>query len=265
MAKMPQYDVTEIEQTLIDRIPQLVAERDLFVILVGLKSSYQNKEYADCLSALMIIEKYLFRGYELNTFVDPEELPALDFEAYFFDDEFHAQVIKDAISKKDSAQARQDFLDGVELIRAGDADASYWRFRASAVAGNPDGAYNYAICLARGEGCTPNLLMSAFWYWFAATHGNVKAMFNLAICFRHGTGVAADGMTALYWYIMAGLNGDAESIATVGIMLSNGEGIPSAEHLGEEILEAYAQSDLGKALLNLRAIKAALEPYIYNR
>ena len=70
MKNMPKYDVTEIEQELIDQVPKFVKTGKAEYIIKELTELYTKEENQDLLSALMIIEKYLFRAYELLYFVD---------------------------------------------------------------------------------------------------------------------------------------------------------------------------------------------------
>ena len=98
MKTMPMYDVTPIEQTLIDKIPPAVETKDPQKILSMLKELYTDEEYQDCLSAMMIIEKYLFRAYELLYFVINTDVQ-FQYDEYFFDEEIHNAVILEAKSK----------------------------------------------------------------------------------------------------------------------------------------------------------------------
>ena len=210
MTNMPYYDVTKVEQTLIDQIPPAISTRDLDHILKTLTKLYTDEEYQDCLSAMLIIEKYLFRAYELKHFISDQSV--IDYNEYFFNEDTHKQIVTEAKAKLDVPQAIEEYQKGVALVKETKNNEAYEYFKRSAMQGNTDGAFNYAICLNRGEGCEPNLIESAFWYWVAACEGTHKAMSNLAYCYSKGIGVCADEMNMLYWFILAGLKGDFMAI-----------------------------------------------------
>ncbi len=268
MKTMPMYDVTPIEQTLIDKIPPAVETKDPQKILSMLKELYTDEEYQDCLSAMMIIEKYLFRAYELLYFVINTDV-RFQYDEYFFDEEIHNAVILEAKSKLNSAQALLDYQKGVALIKTKTYDEAGEYFKRSAFGGNVDGAFNYGVTLSRGEGCQPNALESAFWYWVAACGNNTKAMINLALCFRDGNGVCADEMTMLYWYIQAGLNGSVDAVRSIASNLMRGIGLSGLETVGQNLMVAsinLSNTEKQKDVIaTLSSLNTNLEPYIYNR
>lgn len=268
MKTMPTYDVTPIEQTLIDKIPPAVETKDPQKILSMLKELYTDEEYQDCLSAMMIIEKYLFRAYELLYFVINTDV-RFQYDEYFFDEEIHNAVILEAKSKLNSAQALLDYQKGVALIKTKTYDEAGEYFKRSAFGGNVDGAFNYGVTLSRGKGCQPNVLESAFWYWVAACGNNTKAMINLALCFRDGNGVCADEMTMLYWYIQAGLNGSVDAVRSIASNLMRGIGLSGLETVGQNLMVAsinLSNTEKQKDVIaTLSSLNTNLEPYIYNR
>ena len=266
MTKMPKYDVTEVEQTLIDQIPPAVATGDVDRMITVFKRLYLDEEYRDCLSAMMIIEKYLFRAWELFYFVG-ERSADFDYEEFFFDEEAHSHVLSAARDRLDAERAEEDFLAGRALVAEGDPIRAAEYFEKSAKGGNVAGAFNYGVTLYRGEGCPRDPLMAAFWYFIAAVGGDYRAMVNLAEQFRAGEGVCADEMTMLYWYIQAYLHGDERALLTVATLLSRGEGVPGLERLGQTILVILGQGkdDPEGFRRTLRGIRMRLEPYIYNR
>lgn len=275
MKLMPDYDVTHEEQMLIDKIPEVVETGDLTKILDTLKNLYLDEEYRDCLSAMMIIEKYLYRAFELLYFVKNTDVP-FAYDEFFFDEKIHNAVLAKAKAKLDANQGLEDYQKGVELVRESKNDLSHEFFKRSALAGNIDGAYNYAICLSRGEGCEVNELEAAFWYWVAACGGKVMAMFNLAQCFKSGIGVCADEMTTLYWYVMAGLKEDIYAVKSVASDLINGIGLPNMQGCGQRLMysiinmtkaddEKTTEREFAFITATLSTLKDSLEPYIYNR
>ena len=266
MKTMPRYDVTEIEQTLIDNIPVAVATKDAEHIIETLEKLYLDEEYRDCLSAMMIIEKYLFRAYELRYFVYGA-VDGFEYDEYFFDEGVHREIMGKATAHLDGARAEEYFLEGKRFVEAGDLEAAGELFKQSALAGSPNGAFNYGVTLSRGEGCAPDKLLAAFWYWRGATNGNFKAMRNLAYCFKTGDGVCADEMTTLYWFIRAYLHGDTESGYSMGALLASGRGLPNFESIGRSIMLAVQAGgdELYRVNSTAKVLKTRLEPYIYNR
>ena len=268
MKKMPKYDVSEFEQELIDKIPEFVKIGNAEYIIKELTELYTNKENQDLLSALMIIEKYLFRAYELLYFVEGK---GVDFDTmeYFFDEGVHNSVIEKAKEKLDKEEAERNYRAGVSLVEMGMNDQSATLFMDSALGGNIDGAYNYGVCLSYGEGCHINELESAFWYWVSANQGHARACENLALCFQDGKGVCADEMTMLYWHLRSFISGNSQAIVVASVLLVHGRGIPNQRQLGVQMYEA------SKDLHNMENYKNLmdtafdlceyLEPYIYNR
>ena len=250
MATMRKYDVTPIEQTLIDQIPPAVATGDVDHMIEVLRRLYLDEEHRDCLSAMMIIEKYLFRAWELFYFVKDRPLD-FRYDEYFFDEGEHAAVLSAHLEAMDAARAV----------------AAAEHFKSAALLGSVKGAFNYGVTLFRGEGCERDPLMAAFWYFIAAVGGDYRAMVNLADLFRTGDGVCADEMTMLYWYIQAYLHGEKESVRTVATLLAQGLGIPGKERLGSTILAILMQGndDPEGFARTLRGLRYALDPYIYNR
>ena len=173
MKAMPAYDVTDVEQTLIDNIPKAVKTKDPQKILDTLTELYLDPEYQDCLSAMMIIEKYLFRAYELIYFVLDSKVE-FDYEEYFFDEKIHNDIISKAKAELDAKTAQEKLDKAVALIRANQPEEAGKLFRESAIGGSIGGAFNYGITLSRGEGCEPDALEGAFWYWVAACEGHAN-------------------------------------------------------------------------------------------
>lgn len=266
MTKMPKYDVTEVEQTLIDQIPPAVATGDVDRMITVFKRLYLDEEYRDCLSAMMIIEKYLFRAWELFYFVGERD-EGFGYEDFFFDESEHWRILDLAREGLDAARAEENFVRGRALVAEGDPIRAAEYFKRSALGGSVEGAFNYGVSLYRGEGCERDPLMAAFWYFVAAVGGERRAMVNLAEQFRAGEGVCADEMTMLYWYIQAYLHGDERALLTVATLLSRGEGVPGLERLGQTILVILGQGkdDPEGFRRTLRGIRMRLDPYIYNR
>ena len=264
MKSMPRYDVTPMEQALIDKIPEAVATGDAEHIATVLINLYADPENNDYLSALMIIEKYLFRTYELMYFVQ-RRIDNLAYDEYFFDELEHKRILDAAMAKLDAEAARNCLVQAHEKLREGDLDGAYDLYTRSSLWGNVDGAYNHGVCLANGEGCSTDPHLAAFWYWFAAVRGNMKAMTNLAFCFRYGQGVCADEMTMLYWYIQAYLHGNEEAGYTVGSLLCRGQGLPNSQSTGNTILVSLNQGNTYFARTVLITLASQLSPYIYNK
>ncbi len=264
MKSMPYYDVTPMEQALIDKIPEAVATGDAEHIATVLITLYQDPENSDYLSALMIIEKYLFRAYELLYFVK-RRINDFAYDEYFFDESAHKRILDSALAMFDAEAAKENLAQAHEKLRQGDLDEAYGLYTRSSLGGNIDGAYNHGVCLANGEGCRPDPHLAAFWYWFAAVRGNMKAMTNLAFCFRHGQGVCADGMTMLYWYIQAYLHGNQEAGYTVGSLLSCGQGLPNSQSMGNTILVSINEGKTQFVRTLMIALANRLSPYIYNK
>ncbi len=268
MKKMPQYDVTDIEQELIDQIPTAVKTGDAKYIISALTELYTNEEYGDLLSALMIIEKYLFRAYELLYFVDGKGLD-LDIEDYFFDERVHNLIIKQATEKLNKEEAERSYRAGVTLVEMGMNDQATRLFMDSALGGNIDGAFNYGISLFRGEGCDVNKLEGAFWYWVSANQGHARACENLALCFQEGKGVCADEMTTLYWHLRSFISGNSQAIVVASVLLMRGHGIPYQEFLGSQMYSAAKDlHDMEKYKMLMDTafdLCEYLEAYIYNR
>ena len=268
MKKMPEYDVTEYEQELIDQVPIAVNTKDADYIVRVLTELYKNEEYQDLLSALMIIEKYIFRAYELIYFVEGKGI-AYDFEEFFFDEEIHNRTIEKAKKALNKEDAERKYQAGVNLVKEGNNDEATPLFKASALGGSVNGAYNYGVSLCRGEGCDVNELEGAFWYWVAACQCHPRACANLAMCFQDGKGVCADEMTMLYWYLRSGLAGNVDSMKAAANLLINQLGIPGQEYVGTQMLLAtdnLEDSDTYELLMDTAFnLCGFLEPYIYNR
>lgn len=267
MKKMPAYDVTETEQSIIDNIPEAVKAKDPQKICDTLKNLYLEYYESEYDSATTIIEKYLFRAYELLFFVkDIGE--DFDYDGFFFDEDIHNEIFAEAKAKLDEDEAAINYAKGVVFIRMHDYDEAGKCFRDSAFGGNPDGAYNYGVTVSRGEGCEADALLGSFWYWFAACEGNDKAMFNLAYNYRNSLGVKHDGMNMIYWYISSALAGNEEAAYGAANCLAQGKGIPGLEELGNRLLCMLVFPDeenkpaLHDAFVQLRR---NMEQYIYNR
>ena len=268
MKNMPKYDVTEIEQELIDQVPKFVKTGKAEYIIKELTELYTKEENQDLLSALMIIEKYLFRAYELLYFVDGK---GIDFDAteYFFDEGVHNSIIEKAKEKSDKDEAERKYQAGVNLVKEGNNDKATPLFKESAFGGSVNGAYNYGVSLCRGEGCDVNELEGAFWYWVSANQGHARACANLAMCFQDGKGVCADEMTMLYWSLRSFISGNSDAIVTASALLARGHGIPNQRQLGIQMLEATEDLHNMENYKNLMDtafdLCEYLEPYIYNR
>ena len=265
---MPIYDVNTTEQTLIDNIPEVVKTKDPQRIFNKLKELYLDKKNLDYMSAMMIIEKYLFRTYELLYFVLGNEVE-FDYEEYYFDEQIHNSVIHAAKGKLDAKLAQKKYDEAVELIRTHQNEEAGKLFRESAIGGNIGGAYNYGISLSRGEGCEVDALEGAYWYWVAACEGHARAMVNLATCFRYGDGVCADGMTMLYWYIQATLVGNLDAAYTFGHCLLNEIGLSGLQALGQKVIlcaQNIQEREYTEDLIHIATkLTESLKPYIYNR
>ena len=248
MKKMPAYDVTKTEQRIIDNIPEAVKAKDPQKICDILKNlylehfdiDYGSEDTMD--SANTIIEKYLFRAYELLFFVkDIGE--DFDYDGFFFDEAIHNEIFAEAKAKLDVDEAAINCAKGVVFIRLHDYDEAGKCFRDSALGGNPDGAFNYGVTVSRGEGCEADVLLGSFWYWFAACEGNAKAMFNLAYNYRNSLGVKHNAMHMVYWYISAALAGNEEAAIIAASYLTNGVGFPGLEDAGIRLLYIITHPD----------------------
>ena len=274
MKEMPLYDVTEIEQELIDQIPVAVKTGNTEYIIEKLTALYKDEEFQDCLSAMMIIEKYLFRAYELLYFVEGKGLE-FDLEEYFFDEGVHNSVINGAKEKLDKETAKRNYgaavmlasmgMGGTQNRVFGGAPAEFL-LKDSALGGSIDGAYSYGAFLSDNE---EGQLLSAFWYWVAANQGHAVACEELALCFQNGKGVCADEMTTIYWLLRSFISGNSETMRVVADLLMQGYGIPDQELLGSHIYslsEDLHNMENYKSLMDIAfELCEYLEEYIYNR
>ena len=268
MAGLPKYDVTAHEQTLIDRIPEAVSTGDVSHIIRTLAEIYQDPENHKYQSAMMIIEKYLFRAYELQYFVDGSGAE-FAYDEFFFDEEVHKAVVTAAKSRFDADEAHLEYEKGSAMVSLHMAETAGLFFRKAAMQGDIKGAYEYGVTLSRGEGVEADELEGAFWYWTAACGGHSNAMVNLAIGYRSGTGVCADSMSMIYWYLKSAAAGNRTGLMASGSCLSQGLGIPGIKEVGDYILLQAMKnlSEEEEAGLNdlLLQLCGTLEPYIYNR
>ena len=235
MSLLPPYDVSPVEQKIIDKIPEAVSAKDISHILRELRSIYQNPENHKYESAMMIVEKYLFRAYEFLYFVGNSGA-VVDYDTFFFDEEVHKNVLCSAKERLDPEDARLAREKGHAMVTLHMPEAAGLFFRQAALGGDCNGAYEYGVTLSRGEGVPADELEGAFWYWTAAVGGHTNAMVNLAIDYRSGTGVCADGMSMIYWYLKSALGGNQTGLMASGSCLSQGLGIPKLEDLGTVIL-----------------------------
>ncbi len=268
MNKMPVYDVNDTEKAMIDKIPEIIGTKNAEKIIAELKKLYQIPSEPGYLSALLIIEKYLFRAYELLYFVgEPSE--EFSFDEYFFDEAYHKKILTDAKKRLDTETAQAALEKGTACIRQNDYENATRCFKEAALGGSVGGAFEYGITVSRGEYCEQDPLLGAFWYWVAACNGNVKAMINLALCYRTGEGVCADGMNMLYWYGQAAIMGSADGAIAFGKSLQRNEVFNNLSSLGTFLIirslridEEEAAQEIREAVLSLCS---NMEKYIYNR
>lgn len=268
MASMPRYDVTAYEQALLDQVPEAIATKDPKAILEKLRSLCSAPENADLFSALLILEKYIFRTYEFLYFVADCGLP-IAYDEFYFDEECHARILRLAKMTLGEEEAASEFQKGVELVKEKNYEEAGKRFRASALGGNIDGAYNYGITLSNGEGCEADPLEGTFWYWYAACNGHARAMVNLAVAYRTGQGVCADGMCMLYWYAQAGLAGNQSGAQRLADCLIRGEGLQNMEELGRLLIRPASdlsdENNMASFKATVSKLCSFMEPYIYCR
>jgi len=266
MKSLPKYDVSPMEQEIIDQIPAVVATKDVDAVISKLKDMYLDEANKPYQSALAIIEKYLFRAYELLYFVK-DNISDFDFEEYFFDEESHNNVMAEVYSKLDVIRAEEAFLEGKFLTDGEMYTEAAEAFFDSAVGGSPNGALHYGIALFTGKGCKMDDLLAAFWFWVAALNNNSMGMINLGQCYREGMGVHVDEMSLLYWYMNAYLHGEDEAAITLGTALVRDPRFSNFHDIGNHILITLMSGTDPRSTLEefFENLKKTVEIYIYNR
>lgn len=112
-------------------------------------------------------------------------------------------------------------------------------FEQAAAAGDPVGAYNYAVCLAEGVGLPRDDAKAAEWFRKAAENV-VNAQYRLGRIYAEGLGVPQDFAAARLWMSKAALADLPEALMDYGTLLLQGLGGARDDMAAIQLLERAA-------------------------
>ena len=143
---------------------------------------------------------------------------------------------------------------GLEKFKNGDKVGGIKVWEEAYKKGNPDAAFNLAICYENGDGVEQNAKKSFELYYFAANcdrpqlYSSIKiAQFNVGNAYYNGNGVEQDFKKAYEWYEKASNNGHLTASYNLGYSYVTGNNLPQDVEKGFAYLEKSAEGGFAMA------------------
>lgn len=154
-----------------------------------------------------------------------------------------------AACKKGNIEATVNL--GIWNLRKGNKAEAVALFLTASNAGNAEGTFNLAVCVANGDGIDKNAEKASALFLAAAEKGHARAQYSLAARLERGEGVVKDMTKAVGWMKKAAEQGDADAQYAYGACRCLGEGVTKDLKDGAHWYELASQQGHVKATMNL--------------